>query len=132
MTSISSFHHVTLSVGDLARSVSWYERVLGMTKTADREGPGWTRALMRSPEGVVIGLTVHADASPHAAFDHRRVGLDHLSIACPDRAAVAAWSDRLDALDVVHGVIEDVPYGHVLTCRDPDDIPIEFFAPPTN
>ena len=39
MRSPSTFHHVTLSVTDLPRSVDWYERVLGMSKVADREGP---------------------------------------------------------------------------------------------
>jgi choline dehydrogenase len=38
MRSPSTFHHVTLSVTDLPRSVDSYERVLGMAKVADREG----------------------------------------------------------------------------------------------
>ena len=39
MKSPAVFHHVTLTVTDLPRSIDWYERVLGMTKVADREGP---------------------------------------------------------------------------------------------
>ena len=128
MRSPSTFHHLTLSVTDLPRSVDWYERVLGMSKTADREGPTWIRALLRSEGGLVIGLTAH-EGTPGGRFDERRVGLDHLSIACADRAEVEAWERHLDELGVEHGALVDAGYGHVLTSRDPDGIPVEFFAP---
>jgi glyoxylase I family protein len=128
MKSPAAFHHLTLSVTDLPRSVDWYERVLGMRKVADRKGPTWIRALMRSEGGLVIGLTAHDDASEDP-FDERRVGLDHLSIACEDRDAVVAWEQHLNELGVEHGGIVDAEYGHVLTSRDPDGIPVEFFAP---
>ena len=59
MPTPESFHHLTLTVTDLALSVAWYEETLGLTRAADREGPGWTRALMRSPSGLMIGLTEH-------------------------------------------------------------------------
>jgi glyoxylase I family protein len=126
----STFHHITLSVTDLARSVDWYERVLGMSKVADREGPTWTRALMRSEGGLVISLTAHQD-TPAEHFDERRVGLDHLSIACQDRDEVEAWAQHLTELGVEHGELVDAGYGYVLTSRDPDGIPVEFFAPIT-
>jgi glyoxylase I family protein len=128
MSSPAAFHHVTLTVTDLSRSVAWYERVIGMTKAVDREGPGWTRALMRTEGGLVIGLTAH-EGGTGDRFDERRVGLDHLSIACADRAAVTAWEERLNELEVEHGGIVDAEYGHVLTSRDPDGIAVEFFAP---
>ena len=58
MKSPSTFHHLTLTVTDLPRSVDWYERVFGMAKVAEREGPTWTRALDAITEdGSVIGLT---------------------------------------------------------------------------
>ena len=128
MSSPATFHHITLSVADLPRSIAWYQRVLGMTKAADREGPGWVRALMRTEGGLVIGLTAHEGTSAER-FDERRVGLDHLSIACADRTAVTAWEERLNDLGVEHGSIVDAEYGHVLTSRDPDGIAVEFFAP---
>jgi hypothetical protein len=93
MRSPATFHHITLTVTDLPRSIDWYERVLGMTKVADREGPTWKRALMRSEGGLVIGLTAH-EGTGSDRFDERRVGLDHLSIACEDRAEVEAWERR--------------------------------------
>jgi glyoxylase I family protein len=129
MKSPARFHHVTLTVTDLSRSIDWYERVLGMTKVADREGPTWKRALMRSEGGLVISLTAH-DGTGGDRFDERRVGLDHLSIACESRDEVEAWERHLNELGVEHGDLVDAGYGHVLTSRDPDGIPVEFFASP--
>jgi glyoxylase I family protein len=129
MTDTGRFHHVTLAVTDLDRSVAWYTEVLGMERVADRQGPGWTRALMRTDDGLTIGLTMHEDTPSTDRFDHRRVGMDHLSIACAGPATIEAWRERLDEAGAAHGPIEHVSYGVVLTARDPDDIPIEFFAP---
>jgi catechol-2,3-dioxygenase len=83
---------------------------------------------MRSEGGLVISLTAH-EGTPGGRFDERRVGLDHLSIACEDRAEVEAWERHLNELGVEHGELVDAGYGHVLTSRDPDGIPVEFFAP---
>jgi catechol 2,3-dioxygenase-like lactoylglutathione lyase family enzyme len=129
MKSPAGFHHVTLTVTDLPRSIDWYERVLGMTKVSDREGPTWSRAVMRSEGGLVIALTVH-ESTGTDRFDERRVGLDHLSIACEGRDEVAAWERHLTELGVEHGELVDAGYGYVLTSRDPDGIPVEFFANP--
>lgn len=127
----TAFHHLTLTVTDLARSVAWYELALGLTKVADRAGEGWTRALLRAPSGhsaLMIGLTQHLGTARGDRFDHTRVGIDHLSIACADRAEVEVWAGHLAAAGIDHGEIVDAPAGHVLVCRDPDGIPVEFFA----
>ena len=79
----------------------------------------------------MIGLTRHDGTAPGEGFDHLRVGLDHLSIACADRAEVARWAAHLDACGVPHGEIVDAPAAHVLVCRDPDGIPVEIYAPRT-
>lgn len=125
----TSFHHVTLTVTNLEASVRWYRDVLGLAHVADRHGPGWTRTLLRSTSGLVIGLTRHDATSPSDRFDPARVGLDHLSIACADRAEVEEWARHLDSIGVDHAPIDDAPAGHVLVCKDPDDLPVEFFAP---
>lgn len=124
-----SFHHVTLTVTSLERSVEWYGRVLGIPKVADRFGDGWVRALLRAPSGLVIGLTQHDETPDGDRFDHRRVGLDHLSIGCPDRAGVLAWCHHLDALGIDHEPLVETPTASVMVCRDPDGVPVEFFGP---
>ena len=112
-------HHLTLTVTDLDVSVAWYERVLGLEKANERQGPTWVRTILRNPHGLVIGLTVHESGRADDRFDERRVGLDHLSIACDD----------LDELQVPNDGIVQTPYAHVLVARDPDNIPVEFFTP---
>ena len=106
-------HHVTLTVTDLS-SVEWYERVLHIPKVANRTGDGWVRALLRSPSGLMIGLTEHDATVAGARFDHAVVGLDHLSVACADRADLEAWAAHLDDLGVDHSTIVDAAAGSLL------------------
>jgi catechol 2,3-dioxygenase-like lactoylglutathione lyase family enzyme len=84
---------------------------------------------MLAGPGVVLGLQAHARTPEGDRFDEARVGLDHLSIACEDRAEVQAWLAELDDAGVPHSSIS-APPANLAICRDPDGIPIEFFAPP--
>jgi glyoxylase I family protein len=93
-------------------------------------GEGWVRALLRGSDGFMIGLTQHDGTPRDEAFDHQRIGLDHISINCSDRLALESWRDHLDGVGVEHGPIVDAPAGSLLVCRDPDGIPVEFFASP--
>lgn len=129
MPKINALSHVTLTVTDVESSVAWYERVLGMTRVRDMSGPGWRRTLIAADSGLVIGLQAHERTSPQDRFDESRVGLDHVSFACADRAEVQAWLARFDDLAVPHSEVSGEP-ASVATCHDPDGIAIEFFAPP--
>jgi hypothetical protein len=42
-----------------------------------------------------------------------------------------AWKVRLDELGIVNGGVVDAAYGSGLSFRDPDNIALEFFAPPS-
>jgi catechol 2,3-dioxygenase-like lactoylglutathione lyase family enzyme len=128
MPKVTAFSHVTLTVTDLESSVAWYEATLGLRRGPDMSGPGWRRTLMVADAGLVIGLQAHERTSAQDRFDASRVGLDHLSIACADRAEVQAWLTKLDDLGVAHSAISDAP-ANLATCTDPDGIAIEFFAP---
>ena len=121
-------HHITLTVLDVERSAEWYQRVLGPADAATRAGDGWHRIRMAWPDGLVIGVTAHVATAPGDAFDARRVGLDHIGLACSSEEEVRAWADRLDELGVDRGPVETVPYGWAVTARDPDGIAIEFFC----
>ncbi len=127
--SAPTIHHLSLSVTDPERSAAWYQALLGAATMITRAGPDWHRVRMQWPNGLVIGLTCHDSTAPGSAFDHTRVGLDHLGLGCPDEASVRAWADRLDVLGFARGPVEDVPYGWAVTARDPDGIAVEFFAP---
>jgi uncharacterized protein (TIGR00725 family) len=122
-------HHLTLSVTDVRRSADWYQDLLGPASIVERTGPDWERIRLEWPSGLVIGVTAHWSTEPADRFDHRRVGLDHVGLACASEAEVRAWAGRLDAIGAPRGPVEDVPYGWAVTGRDPDNIPVEFFAP---
>ena len=63
-------------------------------------------------------------------LDEHRAGLDHVAFGCADRAELERWQARLDELGIPHGGIVGAHYGSGLSFRDPDNIALEFFAPP--
>lgn len=128
MPTINAFSHVTLAVTSLEASIAWYTQSLGMTRGPDMSGPGWRRTLMLAGPGVVVGLQAHDRTPDNDRFDEARVGLDHISIACKDRTEVEDWLTALDAAGVPHSAVSPEP-ANVATCKDPDGIAIEFFAP---
>jgi catechol 2,3-dioxygenase-like lactoylglutathione lyase family enzyme len=80
--------------------------------------------------GTLFGIHQHAAPSSHQPFDELRPGLDHVSFGCASRAELDQWAGRLDSLGIAHGGVVDAPYGSGLSFRDPDNIALEFFAPP--
>jgi glyoxylase I family protein len=122
--------HVALTVTDLSVSVPWYERLTGTTPVLD-ENTGPFHHTVFAIGGTLLGLH-HFPDGPAAddVFDERRLGLDHLAFQCADRGELERWERRLDELGIKHGGIVDAPYGSGLSFRDPDNIALEFFAPP--
>lgn len=78
---------------------------------------------------TLFGLHTHAGSVPGNPFDERQVGLDHIAFGCT-ATELEQWRDRLDALGIAHGGIVTAHYGSGLSFRDPDNIALEFFAPP--
>ena len=130
-----TFAHVALTVSDLSVSVPWYERLIGSGPVLD-ENTGPFHHTVFVVGGALLGLHHfpggRAGGSPAEGevFEERRVGLDHVAFQCADRAELEAWERRLDELGVKHGGIVDAHYGSGLSFRDPDNIALEFFAPP--
>jgi len=94
------------------------------------EDTGPFRHVVWAVGSTLVGL--HQFPDPQSGeFDERRVGLDHLAFACADRAELERWQARLDELGVAHGGVVDAGYGSGLSFRDPDNIALEFFAPPS-
>jgi catechol-2,3-dioxygenase len=120
--------HVALTVSDLSRSAPWYERLFGAAPVLD-EDTGPFRHVVWAVGSTLVGLHHFPDGRSDS-FDERRPGLDHLAFACASRAELAQWESRLDVLGIAHGGIVDAGYGSGLSFRDPDNIALEFFAPP--
>jgi glyoxylase I family protein len=129
MTQFPTITHVALTVSDLTRSVPWYERLFGSKPVLD-EDTGTFRHVVWQIGGTLVGLHQFPDRVDDLPFNERRLGLDHLAFDCANRSEIEQWGDRLDEIGVPHGGVVDAPYGSGLSFRDPDNIALEFFAPP--
>ena len=131
MPELRGISHISLTVRDLSVSEQWYCEILGMTRVmADREPGHEFVVLLHQPSGTMVGLHAHGgnDGAPASEF---RAGLDHIGFAASDRAELEAWQAFLEAGGVEHSPIVDAPYGHGLSFRDPDNIPLELFCLPS-
>jgi glyoxylase I family protein len=128
---VEAFHHVSLSVRDLARSTEWYRRVLGFDIAAEVEGATFRRVRLRSPGGgPTLTLTEHHDA-PTQPFDERRAGLDHVAFQLAGLDDLAVLERRFEELGVVRSDVKQASGGAAMvTLRDPDNIQLEVFAGP--
>jgi len=132
MPQIVGIARVELSVSDLDRSVAWYCRLLGArdvfrNRNVDRAFSAC--AILEPASRTVLAFTQH-DVREGSQFTPHRVGLDHLSFAVPDRAALDAWQARLDELGIEHDAIDDQGFAVALNLRDPDRIAVEFYFLP--
>lgn len=121
-------HHLRFTVTDVDRSRAFYTRLLGFELVAEM------------PNGVLLGnqtIMLGLGPAPSGAgpnddrFDENRVGLDHLSLAVADRAALEEAARLLDEEGIDNdGVVDLDGFGiHVLPFRDPDNIAVELTAP---
>jgi glyoxylase I family protein len=129
MAEFPTVTHVALTVTDLARSVPWYERLFDAKPVLD-EDTGPFRHVVWAVGQTLIGLHQFPDGRTEP-FDERHVGLDHVAFACMNRDDLQQWESRLNELNIAHGGIVDASYGSGLSFRDPDNIALEFFAPPS-
>ena len=129
MSSFPALGHVALTVSDLSVSVPWYTRLIGADPVLD-EDTGPFRHVVWALGGTLLGLHEFPDGDNSLPFDERRLGVDHVSFGCADRGELEAWAARLDELGLAHGGVIDAGYGSGLSFRDPDNLPLEFFAPP--
>lgn len=124
---LGPLHHAALTVSDLERATQFYSQVLGLPMVAEF-GP----KRIFSNGQVMIGIGQAGVSDPATQrFDEGRVGMDHLSFAVPDRAALERAARLLDAHGVPRGEITDLAdFGiSILAFRDPDNIQLELTAP---
>lgn len=123
-------HHMTLTVTDVARSTDFYTRFMGFQKVVE-----FGERVALTNGGVLLVVGPAPDPSKAIAddrFDENRVGLDHVSLAVADKAALEAAAEFLDEHGVDHGEIKDLGEGFaifVMAVRDPDNIQLELTAP---
>lgn len=128
MPAFPTITHVALTVSDLGRSVPWYKALFDAEPVLD-EDTGPFHHVVWLIGSTLLGIHQFPDPAS-GTFDERRVGLDHVAFQCANRAELEEWEARLNELGVAHGGIVDASYGSGLSFRDPDNIALEFFAPP--
>jgi catechol-2,3-dioxygenase len=131
MTAFPALNHVAVTVRDVAVSGPWYRALIGTDPVLDEHtDAGFRHVVWAFDGGSLFGIHQHDRAADDEPFSEFRVGLDHVSFGCANRAELQRWADRLDELGIEHGGIVDESYGSGLSFRDPDGIALEFFAPP--
>jgi glyoxylase I family protein len=131
MPAFPALTHVAITVSDLSVSVPWYTRLIGAEPVLD-EDTGPFRHVIYAIGGNLLGLHTHRGGLiDDVKFDPRRPGLDHVAFGVADHGELEKWQQRLDELGIAHGGIVDASYGSGLAVKDPDNIALEFFAPPS-
>ena len=129
MSDFPAITHVAVTVTDLGRSRAWYQGLFVAEPVLD-EDTGPFHHVVWLLGGTLFGIHKHAGAQSGEPLDERHSGLDHVPFACANRAELESWQDRLNSLGIHNGGIVDAHYGSGLSFRDPDNIALEFFAPP--
>jgi glyoxylase I family protein len=131
-----AFAHIRLTVTDIDRSRAFYDAVLGLPVAF--ELPAGADEATREQLSFLFGGVIYQLGDSlfglrpvgGDTFDEDRTGLDHVSFAVADRAALDRAVAVLDERGVRHGGIKDIGAGWILEFRDPDNIALELFAPP--
>jgi len=136
---VSDYHHVRLTVRDIAVSRAFYDAVFGfdvafeLPPNADektREELGFLfGGVIYQFGGGLLGLRPVAPSDDD--FREDRTGLDHVSFTVADLAALEDAVVVLDELGVTHEGIKDLGDAGIaiLEFRDPDNIALELTAP---
>jgi catechol-2,3-dioxygenase len=122
--------HVALTVSSLERSIPWYSALFDSKPVMDEDTGPFHHVVWLLGGQTLVGIHQFPDPAGNESFNERKIGLDHVAFACANRAELGEWEARLNDLGIAHEGIVDAPYGSGLSFRDPDNIALEFFAPP--
>jgi catechol 2,3-dioxygenase-like lactoylglutathione lyase family enzyme len=140
-TTRPSLHHVAITVTDLDASIAWYERVFDVSFRLEVPHPGGTGKILADDDFSLVFALHRHDANGGERFTETRTGLDHVGLRVPRRADLEVWQSHLDTLGInrapaadrpcTQSPIEDRDFGSILVFRDPDNVQLELFAPPS-
>ncbi|MGZ8413137.1 MAG: VOC family protein [Gemmatirosa sp.] len=114
---------VRLQVADLARSLSFYERVLGL-RIVERTDAG-ARLAAHGDDATLVELVERPGARPMTA--RGRLGLYHYAILLPDRSALGRFVAHLAESGVRAGAGDHL-VSEAFYLQDPDGLGIEIYA----
>ena len=114
---------VRLQVSDLARSLAYYERVLGF-RTLNRSGG---IATLGPVDGDSPILELREKPGVNPVPKRGRLGLFHFAILLPDRAALGRFLAHLSEIGAYAGMSDHL-VSEALYLTDPDGLGIEVYA----
>ena len=113
---------VRLQVSDLARSIDYYERVLGLNV---RDRSGSSASMSAADDHVLLELVELAGARP---VPHRGLlGLYHFAVLLPDRASLGRFVSHLATIGERAGMSDHL-VSEAIYLSDPDGLGIEVYA----
>jgi len=113
---------VHLQVADLARSLDWYRRVLGV-RVID-QGAG--RALLGTVDGEPL-IELRERPGAQAVPRRARLGLYHYALLLPDRASLGRFVRHLSEIGERAGMSDHL-VSEAIYLSDPDGLGIEVYA----
>ena len=114
---------VRLQTADLARSIDYYERVVGL-RVVERDA-GSARLAAQGGGAALVDLRERPGAAPVPR--RGRLGLYHFAILVPDRAALGRFVAHLSGLGVPAGMSDHL-VSEAVYLTDPDGLGIEVYA----
>ena len=130
MPLVDGASHIALTVRDMEASAEWYQRVFGwqVVRRYTGDEAGTPRILLLDPSSFfAVGLCQPQNGS-NDAFDHRRIGLDHLAFKVADEGELERWITHLDELGIAHSSVRVLDLGRFVSFEDPDGIQFEFWV----
>jgi catechol 2,3-dioxygenase-like lactoylglutathione lyase family enzyme len=130
-----SLNHLALTASDFARSIEFYDRVLGFLGYERGEVPESTQQSMKtrlvawgSPNGAVTLRP--AKAQPISPHDRNQPGLNHVAFDAADRTDVDKMHELLKEIGArILDAPAEYPYFpgyYAVYFTDPDGVKIEF------
>ena len=115
--------HVSLQVSDLARSLEYYQGVLGLAVLERAD----VAAMLGTTDEItpLVQLSERKGARPIP--QHGRLGLYHFAILLPGRAALGRYVQYLAEIGAQAGASDHL-VSEALYLRDPDGLGIEVYA----
>jgi len=114
---------VRLQVADMARSLAYYERVLGF-RVVRRDDSGAALGAV-GDDSPIIQLHEQPGARPHPK--RGQLGLFHFAILLPDRASLGRFVRHLSEIGAYAGMSDHL-VSEALYLTDPDGLGIEVYA----
>ena len=115
---------VRLQVADIARSLAYYERVLGF-RVVRRDDSGAAALGAAGSDAPILELRERLGARPHPK--RGQLGLFHFAILLPDRASLGRLVRHLSEIGAYAGMSDHL-VSEALYLTDPDGLGIEVYA----